>query len=156
MSDEFEAGATAPAESTEEWNRGQHKKDWRVGYVSGAFDMFRVDHLDQLRAARERCNVLVVGVHTDEVVFAQTGKTPVIPFEERLEVVRWMRDVDVVVAQDTEFLAEAWARTRFDVAFVPHAIDAGHTDYQALDALGVAIIPLPGGRISATLSAATR
>ena len=39
-------------------------KEEVVGYVPGGFDMLHIGHLNILRAARERCTRLVVGVAT--------------------------------------------------------------------------------------------
>lgn len=126
-------------------------KHAKVGYLSGSFDMFRIDHLDQLEAASRRCEVLVVGVHTDELVLKLTGKAPVMPFGERLEIVRWMQQVGVAVAQSSEFLCDMWDVVRFDLAFVPRALDAAQTDYEQLEQLGVEIVPLPTGRSTASI-----
>ena len=124
------------------------RKETIVGYLGGAFDMFRVDHLDQLIGAHERCDVLIVGVFTDELIAELTGKEPVIPFAERLEIVRSMRGADVTFCQNSELLSDVWVQVRFDVAFVPHAIDAAHTDYNELASVGVEVIPLPPGRVT--------
>lgn len=122
----------------------------RVGYLGGSFDMFRVDHLDQFAAGHQSCDILVVGVYSDDLVVTQTGKTPLIPFAERLEIVRSMRGADVTVGQSSEFLSDIWQQVRFDVAFVPHAVDASHTDYEQMTSVGVDIVPLAPGRTTSS------
>lgn len=88
-----------------------------VGYTCGTFDLFHIGHLNLLRAARGLCDRLVVGVFADEVV-AYKGKTPVIPLDERLEIVRSVRFVDMALPHyDTDKFA-MWERLRFDVLFV--------------------------------------
>lgn len=87
------------------------------GYVPGAWDMFHIGHLNILKRARERCDRLVVGVVTDEALFAAKGKLPVIPFEERCEVVASMAIVDEVVADFSSDKLEVWDRVGFDVLF---------------------------------------
>ena len=69
----------------------------RVGYVPGAWDMFHIGHLNILLRAREQCDRLVVGVVTDEALERAKGKLPVIPLDERVEVIRHLAMVDDVV-----------------------------------------------------------
>ncbi len=57
----------------------------RIGCAPGAFDLFRIGHLNVLRAARSRCNPLVAGVVRDDMPRLHKGITPVVPFEERLD-----------------------------------------------------------------------
>lgn len=71
-----------------------------VGYVPHAFDMFNVEHLDLIRAARARADVVILGVLSDEDVVARHGRPPVIPLGERLEILRHVRAVDTVVVYD--------------------------------------------------------
>ena len=89
-----------------------------VGYTTGVYDMFHVGHLNILRQARERCDYLIVGVTTDELVESRKGRRPIVPLLERLEVVQNVRYVDDVVAQTTMDKAEAWRNLKFDVMFV--------------------------------------
>ena len=60
--------------------------------------MFHVGHLNLLRNAKGMCDHLVVGVTTDELA-SYKGKKPVIPFEERIEIVRSIKYVDATVPQ---------------------------------------------------------
>ena len=97
-------GSAEPAEPT-------------VGYVPGAWDMFHVGHLNILLRAREQCDRLVVGVVTDETLHQAKGKQPVIPLEERIEVIRHLAMVDDVVVDFSSSKLEVWERVRFDVLF---------------------------------------
>jgi glycerol-3-phosphate cytidylyltransferase len=88
-----------------------------LGYVPGAWDMFHIGHLNILKRARERCDRLVVGVVTDEALHNAKGKDPVVPFEERCEVVASLALVDEVVADFSSDKLEVWSRVHFDVLF---------------------------------------
>ena len=88
-----------------------------VGYTTGVYDLFHIGHLNLLRNAKSMCDKLIVGVTTDELVLYKF-KRAVIPFSERLEIVRSIRYVDVVIPQETMDKLEAWEKLRFDVMFV--------------------------------------
>lgn len=86
----------------------------RIGYAPGIFDLFHVGHLNIVRESRKFCDHLVVGVLTDEMA-SRTKLTPVIPFEERIEIVRAIRYVDEAVAEDVPHKMQMWERLHFDV-----------------------------------------
>ncbi len=88
-----------------------------VGYVPGGFDMFHIGHLNVLRAARERCDVLVVGVASDASLMAMKGRRPVIPLAERIEIVRAIGIVDRAIEDVSQDKRIAWARCHFDLLF---------------------------------------
>lgn len=88
-----------------------------IGYTSGVFDLFHVGHVNLLRNAKSLCDRLIVGVTIDSLVEYKFKKA-VIPYEERLEIVRACRYVDVTVPQDSMDKLEAWHRYRFDIMFV--------------------------------------
>ncbi len=69
-----------------------------IGYTAGVFDLFHIGHLNLLKNAKGMCDKLVVGVTTDSLV-EYKGKRSLIPFEDRLEIVRSIRYVDAVVPQ---------------------------------------------------------
>jgi glycerol-3-phosphate cytidylyltransferase len=89
----------------------------RVGYAAGAFDLFHVGHLNILRQARERCDYLIAGVVSDEMLVSRKGRPPVVPLVERLEIVRNIRFVDEAVAETLPDKLDTWRLIGFDVFF---------------------------------------
>lgn len=88
-----------------------------VGYTTGVFDLFHIGHLNILRRAKEQCDYLIVGVSTDEVVQTYKHKRPIIPFSERIEIVKAIKYVDEVVPQTSMDKMEAWRKFKFDKVF---------------------------------------
>ncbi|MEC5424035.1 adenylyltransferase/cytidyltransferase family protein [Virgibacillus sp. C22-A2] len=93
-------------------------KQYKTGYTTGVFDLFHVGHLNVLKRAKERCDYLIVGVSTDELVEEYKKKRPVIPYEERIEIVEGIKYVDLVVSQITRDKFAAWEKLDFDAMFV--------------------------------------
>ncbi len=121
-------------------------KKYEVGYTTGVFDMFHIGHLNILRKAKAQCNHLIVGVTLDEVVQQYKDKTPVIPFEERMQIVGAIKYVDEVVPQVSMNKMEAWKRLHFDVMF--HGNDwQGSSMYEEIvkdfQKVGVDVVFLP-------------
>ncbi|MGP5056286.1 adenylyltransferase/cytidyltransferase family protein [Brachybacterium paraconglomeratum] len=85
----------------------------RIGYAAGAFDLFHVGHLNLLRNARKRCDLLVAGVVSDEMLRSVKGIEPVIPTDERAEIVRNLRCVDRVHVETTPSKLDAWHAVGF-------------------------------------------
>jgi len=90
----------------------------RVGYTTGVFDLFHIGHLRLLQRAKSKCDRLIVGVSTDELVQSYKNKKPVIPFEERIEIVAALKCVDAVVPQTHRDKIAAYHEIKFDVMFV--------------------------------------
>ena len=74
------------------------KKRIVIGYTSGVFDLFHIGHLNLLKNAKGMCDKLVVGVTVDDLV-TYKGKKAMIPFEDRIEIVRNIKYVDAAVPQ---------------------------------------------------------
>jgi glycerol-3-phosphate cytidylyltransferase len=92
-------------------------KTYDVGYASGVFDMFHVGHLNLLRRARNRCRRLVVGVASDEYVDVIKGQPPVVPCDERIDIISSLDMVDEVVIDRSEDKTLIWQQVPFDVIF---------------------------------------
>lgn len=69
-----------------------------IGYTTGVYDLFHIGHLNLLKNAKGMCDYLVVGVTVDELV-AYKGKHAMIPFVDRIEIVRSCKYVDAAVPQ---------------------------------------------------------
>lgn len=95
------------------------EKRYHTGYVPGVFDLFHMGHLNLLRGAGERCEYLMAGVLSDELVVHFKGKPPYIPYEERAEIVRSIRFVDEVVKVDfhNTVKMDAWRLYHYDAYF---------------------------------------
>tara|TARA_Y100000739_G_C20580144_1_gene452410 strand:- start:570 stop:1172 length:603 start_codon:yes stop_codon:yes gene_type:complete len=68
-------------------------------YTTGCFDIFHYGHLNILKRSKEMCNTLIVGVSTDELIFKEKGRYPLIPFKERIKVIESIKYVDLVIPQ---------------------------------------------------------
>ena len=63
------------------------------------------------------CDKLIVGVSTDKLVLYK-NKKPVIPFEERIQIVQSIKYVDVAVPQESMDKIDAHERYKFNIMFV--------------------------------------
>ena len=88
-----------------------------IGYTTGVYDLFHVGHLNLLRNAKSLCDRLIVGVTVDELVNYK-GKSPVIPYIERSEIVKSIKYVDAVVPQYDMNKVEACEKVKANILFV--------------------------------------
>ena len=68
----------------------------KVVYTVGTFDLLHVGHLALLEQCRELGDIVVVGVASDSVVNSYKPNVPVIPLDQREEMLRSLRCVDFV------------------------------------------------------------
>ena len=117
-----------------------------VGYTTGVFDLFHIGHLNILRNASAMCDRLIVGVTTDDLLIKYKKKKPVIPFLERCEILRNIKCVDVVIAQETMDKLEAWKKIGFDIMFVGddwHGTPKWREIQKELGKVGVRVVYFP-------------
>ncbi len=88
-----------------------------LGYTTGVYDLFHIGHVNLLRNAKSMCDRLVVGVTVDELV-SYKSKKAVIPFVERIEVVRSCRYVDVAIPQQSIDKPEVVKKIGASILFV--------------------------------------
>lgn len=97
----------------------------RVSFANGHFDLLHVGHLRYLAAARETGQALIVAVNGDRSVNRLKGEgRPLVPAEERAELVAALEPVDYVVVFEEDSPATLLARLKPDV-------HCKGTDYEA-------------------------
>jgi len=70
----------------------------RVVFTNGCFDLLHPGHIKLLEAARSKGDALIVGINSDDSVRTLKGPCrPVIPEQERAEVLASLECVDAVV-----------------------------------------------------------
>ena len=116
-------------------------KDKTIVFTSGTFDMFHYNHLRMINYARALADILIVGVSTDELVMSYKDK-PVIPFQERLQIIEALKTPDIVIPQHTLDHTEIVQKLNID-AFVVGDDWWGKYDY--LKDLGVDVFYFPYG-----------
>lgn len=67
-----------------------------IVYTVGTFDLLHVGHLALLNHCRTLGDVVAVGVASDEVVNSYKPNVPVIPLNQRMEMLKSLQCVDIV------------------------------------------------------------
>jgi rfaE bifunctional protein nucleotidyltransferase chain/domain len=81
-------------EQVQQWRRAGQ----RIILANGNFDLLHVGHVRYLRGAKALGGKLVVAVNSDESVRALKGEgRPIMPEQERAEIVSALADVDAVI-----------------------------------------------------------
>lgn len=112
-----------------------------VVYTSGTFDMLHANHLKMIEYARALGDILIVGVNTDELV-ATYKNPPIIPFEERVALLKALKYPDIVIPQKSLDHTDKVKKLHFDIFVVGDDWD-GKFDY--LEEQGVQVIYFPYG-----------
>lgn len=75
----------------------------RLAFTNGCFDLFHAGHLASLQFARSQADALAVAVNSDRSIRNLKGPTrPIIPLEQRVEILCGLACVDYVVTFDTD------------------------------------------------------
>ena len=93
-------------------------KKYNIGYTAGTYDLFHIGHLNIFKNAKKQCNYLIVAVSTDELVNEYKHHYPIIPFNERCEIVSAIKYVDKVIPQIDMNKKQAAIDNKIDVMFV--------------------------------------
>ncbi len=113
-----------------------------VVYTSGTFDMLHANHIKMLEYAKALGDILIVGVNTDELVESYKSQ-PIIPFEERIALMKALKYPDIVIPQHSLDHADKVKKLNFDV-FVVGDDWTGKYDY--LKEQGVTVVYFPYGQ----------
>ena len=131
-------GIEEAARRAAEW-RGHGR---RVVLANGCFDLLHVGHVRYLSAARGLGDALVVGLNSDASVRRLKGPgRPVMPADERAELIGALAAVDLVVVFDEDSADALIAHLRPDV-------HAKGTDYTEASVPERAAVLAAGGRVA--------
>lgn len=113
----------------------------RVVFTNGCFDLLHPGHIRSLETARGLGDVLIVGINSDESVRTLKGEgRPVIPEQERAEILASLECVDAVVIFD-EFTPQ-----RVVAALVPDVLVKGG-DWPGNQIVGREEVEAAGGKV---------
>jgi glycerol-3-phosphate cytidylyltransferase len=92
-------------------------KSKHIGYTTMTADMLHTGHLNLLKTAKSLCDVLIVGLTTNDL--AQKQKRAVLlDFVQRKQVLESLSFVDAVVEHTGETKSEAYNKIKFDYLFI--------------------------------------
>ena len=110
-----------------------------IVYTVGTFDLLHVGHLALLEYCKSLGNVLAVGVASDRVVNSYKPNVPVIPLEQRMEMLKALSCVDIVrsyheleyvsgckeLKADIFVIGEDWGNKPYNVAVETYLLSQG-------------------------------
>jgi len=83
-------------------------KDTTIGLTSGCYDLFHSLHLTYLQRCRRMCDVLIVGVDSDDFVKQTKGPDrPIIPEHQRVAIISALNCVDIAFVMGS---LDDWAK----------------------------------------------
>jgi rfaE bifunctional protein nucleotidyltransferase chain/domain len=95
----FGRGQTGARNDTR--NAASRPVGFKVVFTNGCFDLLHPGHIRTLEAARKLGDVLIVGINSDRSVRELKGPgRPVLPEQERAEILASLESVDAVVVFD--------------------------------------------------------
>lgn len=136
---------------------GQDRRDGRrVVFTNGCFDLLHPGHIASLEQARSLGDVLIVGINSDASVRQLKGPgRPLLPQEERAEILAALECVDAVVIFDKLTPREVIARLLPDVLVKggdwPGDQIVGREEVEAAGGRVVSVPVVPGYSTSALL-----
>jgi D-beta-D-heptose 7-phosphate kinase/D-beta-D-heptose 1-phosphate adenosyltransferase len=104
----FEERLMGSLEALEEKVRHLKGIGLKIVLTSGSFDLVHLGHVKYLARAKELGDVLIVGVDSDDKIRRRKGEDrPMVPQDERLEMLAHQRPVDLIFLKEEE--GERWA-----------------------------------------------
>lgn len=111
--------------------RNDNKK---VVFTNGCFDIIHIGHIRYLKDAKRLGDILIVGLNSDKSVASIKPLRPIIPEEQRAEILASLYMVDYVVIFDEETPYELIKRIKPDVL-----VKGG--DWKKQDIVGSDLVP---------------
>ena len=117
------------------------KRGKRIVFTNGCFDLLHLGHIRYLEEARGLGDLLVVGVNSDRSVQALKGpKRPILPEEERAEILSSLGSIDYVTVFDELTPLELIS------SLLPHVLVKGG-DWTKENIVGKEVVERAGGEV---------
>ena len=71
-----------------------------------------------MKKQKQNCDELIVGVNTDDLVLSYKGKLPIIPFEDRCDIINSIKYVDKVIPIIHRDKMKQFDEIKYDILFV--------------------------------------
>ena len=90
-----------------------------VGFTCGAFDLCHAGHMLVFKEAKEHCQWLIVGLHSDPTLDRSNKNKPIMSMRERRIILEGIKYIDEIVEYDTEAaLLQLLKKLKPDVRFL--------------------------------------
>ncbi len=98
----FHMGKIVSRDELKEVIEGLKAQEKKIVFTNGCFDIIHVGHIRYLREAKSLGDVLVIGLNSDKSVSQIKPGRPIVPQEQRAEVLASLEMVDYVVIFDED------------------------------------------------------
>jgi glycerol-3-phosphate cytidylyltransferase len=78
-------------------------KQKKIIYTSGCYDLFHFGHLNILLKAKSLGDILIVGVSSDSLIKKYKHLKPIIPYKDRVRIIKELKCVNLVIKQTKFF-----------------------------------------------------
>lgn len=92
-------------------------KKYKLGFITGFFDIIHEGHIEILKQAKSQCEQLIVAVGTDEFMRIRKNRESVLSYSQRTQIVSAIKYVDKVVEETDLDKIAAYKQYKFDVMF---------------------------------------
>lgn len=75
-----------------------------IGIVKGSWDLFHYDHLQLLKKNKEKVDILLIEVKTDDDLKEKGKNRPIIPQDQRMEIIDSIKYVDYTLLLSEEHI----------------------------------------------------
>ena len=102
--------------------------NYKVGIVTGSFDLLHAGHINLLKKAKKRCDFLIVGLHADPSIERLDKNKPIDSILEREIKLNACRYVNLTVVYQTEAdLSIIFKYFKIDIRFLGTDAQDGRT-----------------------------
>ena len=101
-----------------------------IGFTNGCFDLLHTGHISYLKSAKQKCDILILGLNSDESIKKLKGKNrPIVELKDRVEILSSFPFIDKIV------VFEEVTPIKLIKKIKPNIIFKGK-DYQKKDVVG--------------------